>query len=154
MNFWSVILPTILLLQKLWSQPLLGPDTHFHHPQTDTPHRDGAAWSLLLLHAKGFRFMREEFCQRHLRGSLLRRDKWGGDEKLMCFLLFLCLQIKPLYQQLHAYVRHRLEQAYGSQFISSTGCLPAHLLGTTTRPCRVSLALYTGRPPSRHMGTE
>uniref|UniRef100_A0A8B9VML1 Angiotensin-converting enzyme n=1 Tax=Anas zonorhyncha TaxID=75864 RepID=A0A8B9VML1_9AVES len=38
-------------------------------------------------------------------------------------------QIKPLYQQLHAYVRHRLEQAYGSQFISSTGCLPAHLLG-------------------------
>ncbi|NXX91219.1 ACE2 enzyme, partial [Centropus bengalensis] len=38
-------------------------------------------------------------------------------------------QIKPLYQQLHAYVRHRLEQVYGSKFISSTGCLPAHLLG-------------------------
>ncbi|XP_010136813.1 PREDICTED: angiotensin-converting enzyme 2 [Buceros rhinoceros silvestris] len=38
-------------------------------------------------------------------------------------------QIKPLYQQLHAYVRHRLEQAYGSNLISSTGCLPAHLLG-------------------------
>ncbi|NXP15132.1 ACE2 enzyme, partial [Thinocorus orbignyianus] len=38
-------------------------------------------------------------------------------------------QIKPLYEQLHAYVRYRLEQAYGSQFISSTGCLPAHLLG-------------------------
>ncbi|NXC15860.1 ACE2 enzyme, partial [Corythaeola cristata] len=38
-------------------------------------------------------------------------------------------QIKPLYQQLHAYVRYRLEQVYGSELISSTGCLPAHLLG-------------------------
>ncbi|NXS69004.1 ACE2 enzyme, partial [Pandion haliaetus] len=38
-------------------------------------------------------------------------------------------QIKPLYKQLHAYVRHRLEQIYGPEFISSTGCLPAHLLG-------------------------
>ncbi|XP_065597441.1 angiotensin-converting enzyme 2 isoform X2 [Cyrtonyx montezumae] len=38
-------------------------------------------------------------------------------------------QIKPLYQQLHAYVRHRLEQAYGSELINPTGCLPAHLLG-------------------------
>ncbi|NWW89629.1 ACE2 enzyme, partial [Rhynochetos jubatus] len=38
-------------------------------------------------------------------------------------------QIKPLYQQLHAYVRHRLEQVYGPELISSTGCLPAHLLG-------------------------
>ncbi|XP_008492997.2 angiotensin-converting enzyme 2 [Calypte anna] len=38
-------------------------------------------------------------------------------------------QIKPLYQQLHAYVRHQLEQVYGPKLISSTGCLPAHLLG-------------------------
>ncbi|NWH45817.1 ACE2 enzyme, partial [Fregata magnificens] len=38
-------------------------------------------------------------------------------------------QIKPLYQQLHAYVRHRLEHVYGPELISSTGCLPAHLLG-------------------------
>uniref|UniRef100_A0A803Y426 Angiotensin-converting enzyme n=1 Tax=Meleagris gallopavo TaxID=9103 RepID=A0A803Y426_MELGA len=38
-------------------------------------------------------------------------------------------QIKPLYQQLHAYVRHRLEQVYGSELINPTGCLPAHLLG-------------------------
>ncbi|NXL50610.1 ACE2 enzyme, partial [Podilymbus podiceps] len=38
-------------------------------------------------------------------------------------------QIKPLYQQLHAYVRHRLEQVYGTELINSTGCLPAHLLG-------------------------
>ncbi|NXA46901.1 ACE2 enzyme, partial [Nothocercus julius] len=38
-------------------------------------------------------------------------------------------QIKPLYEQLHAYVRHRLEQVYGPELISPTGCLPAHLLG-------------------------
>ncbi|XP_025976569.2 angiotensin-converting enzyme 2 [Dromaius novaehollandiae] len=38
-------------------------------------------------------------------------------------------QIKPLYEQLHAYVRHRLEQFYGPELISSTGCIPAHLLG-------------------------
>ncbi|KFV78381.1 Angiotensin-converting enzyme 2 [Struthio camelus australis] len=38
-------------------------------------------------------------------------------------------QIKPLYEQLHAYVRYRLEQVYGPELISSTGCLPAHLLG-------------------------
>uniref|UniRef100_A0A8C0UED1 Angiotensin-converting enzyme n=1 Tax=Cyanistes caeruleus TaxID=156563 RepID=A0A8C0UED1_CYACU len=38
-------------------------------------------------------------------------------------------QIKPLYEQLHAYVRHKLGQAYGPELISSTGGLPAHLLG-------------------------
>ncbi|NXR07170.1 ACE2 enzyme, partial [Semnornis frantzii] len=38
-------------------------------------------------------------------------------------------QIKPLYQQLHAYVRHKLEEIYGPDLISSTGCIPAHLLG-------------------------
>ncbi|XP_027757151.1 angiotensin-converting enzyme 2 [Empidonax traillii] len=38
-------------------------------------------------------------------------------------------QIKPLYEQLHAYVRHHLERVYGPELISSTGCLPAHLLG-------------------------
>lgn len=38
-------------------------------------------------------------------------------------------QIKPLYEQLHAYVRHKLGQQYGPELISSTGGLPAHLLG-------------------------
>uniref|UniRef100_A0A674GHV0 Angiotensin-converting enzyme n=1 Tax=Taeniopygia guttata TaxID=59729 RepID=A0A674GHV0_TAEGU len=38
-------------------------------------------------------------------------------------------QIKPLYEQLHAYVRHKLGQVYGPKLISSTGGLPAHLLG-------------------------
>ncbi|XP_036295422.1 angiotensin-converting enzyme 2 [Pipistrellus kuhlii] len=38
------------------------------------------------------------------------------------------LEIKPLYEQLHAYVRAKLMNAYPSR-ISPTGCLPAHLLG-------------------------
>ncbi|XP_006835673.1 PREDICTED: angiotensin-converting enzyme 2 [Chrysochloris asiatica] len=37
-------------------------------------------------------------------------------------------KIKPLYQQLHAYVRTKLMNTY-PQRISQTGCLPAHLLG-------------------------
>lgn len=37
-------------------------------------------------------------------------------------------EIKPLYEQLHAYVRAKLMNAYPSK-INPTGCLPAHLLG-------------------------
>ncbi|XP_029095804.1 angiotensin-converting enzyme 2 [Monodon monoceros] len=37
-------------------------------------------------------------------------------------------EIKPLYEQLHAYVRAKLMDAYPSR-ISPTGCIPAHLLG-------------------------
>ncbi|XP_053166645.1 angiotensin-converting enzyme 2 [Hemicordylus capensis] len=38
-------------------------------------------------------------------------------------------QIKPLYLELHAYVRHHLRRVYGSDHIDPNGCLPAHLLG-------------------------
>lgn len=38
------------------------------------------------------------------------------------------LQIKPLYEHLHAYVRTKLMDTYPS-YINPTGCLPAHLLG-------------------------
>nr|DBA34374.1 TPA: hypothetical protein GDO54_001937 [Pyxicephalus adspersus] len=38
-------------------------------------------------------------------------------------------QILPLYKELHAYVRGKLQQKYGAQYIKSTGGLPAHLLG-------------------------
>ncbi|XP_068126885.1 angiotensin-converting enzyme 2 [Hyperolius riggenbachi] len=38
-------------------------------------------------------------------------------------------QIVPLYRELHAYVRAKLQQHYGERYITSTGCLPAHLLG-------------------------
>ncbi|XP_066477411.1 angiotensin-converting enzyme 2 [Tiliqua scincoides] len=38
-------------------------------------------------------------------------------------------QIKPLYRELHAYVRHNLRRVYGEHRIDPQGCLPAHLLG-------------------------
>lgn len=38
-------------------------------------------------------------------------------------------QVEPLYRQLHAYVRRRLYETYGSGVIDLQGPLPAHLLG-------------------------
>ncbi|XP_067882277.1 angiotensin-converting enzyme 2 [Heterodontus francisci] len=38
-------------------------------------------------------------------------------------------EIMPLYKELHAYVRAKLRDTFGPEHISSTGCLPAHLLG-------------------------
>jgi len=37
--------------------------------------------------------------------------------------------VKPLYQQLHAYVRNRLRRHYGPSLINETGPIPEHLLG-------------------------
>ncbi len=39
------------------------------------------------------------------------------------------LQIKPLYEALHAYVRRRLTEKYGSDVVGPDGLIPAHLLG-------------------------
>lgn len=38
-------------------------------------------------------------------------------------------QIKPLYEQLHAYVRKKLRDLYGPERISREAPLPAHVLG-------------------------
>ena len=37
--------------------------------------------------------------------------------------------LKPLYEQLHAYVRYHLHMKYGSELIDLNGPIPAHLLG-------------------------
>lgn len=37
--------------------------------------------------------------------------------------------LAPLYRQLHAYVRRRLVESYGSEHVRPDGPLPAHLLG-------------------------
>lgn len=37
--------------------------------------------------------------------------------------------IKPLYEQIHGYVRHRLRRHYGADVVSETGPIPMHLLG-------------------------
>ena len=38
-------------------------------------------------------------------------------------------QLKPLYEQLHCYVRARLARKYGAKLVPAGGALPAHLLG-------------------------
>jgi len=41
----------------------------------------------------------------------------------------LWTQVQPLYESLHAYVRTRLNQKYGSAVVPPNGMIPAHLLG-------------------------
>ncbi|XP_017853861.1 angiotensin-converting enzyme [Drosophila busckii] len=38
-------------------------------------------------------------------------------------------EIRPLYEQVHGYVRYRLRQHYGNEVVSEKGPLPMHLLG-------------------------
>ncbi|KAK3605974.1 hypothetical protein CHS0354_019652 [Potamilus streckersoni] len=41
----------------------------------------------------------------------------------------LFLELAPLYENLHAYVRRKLKQYYGADKFPSTGHIPAHILG-------------------------
>lgn len=41
----------------------------------------------------------------------------------------LWMQLKPLYQQLHAYVRRKLRETYGEKYVSRHGPIPASILG-------------------------
>jgi len=38
-------------------------------------------------------------------------------------------EIRPLYLQIHGYVRYRLRKHYGESVVSETGPIPMHLLG-------------------------
>ncbi|XP_069676336.1 angiotensin-converting enzyme-like isoform X2 [Periplaneta americana] len=52
-----------------------------------------------------------------------------NDRYLKKKILRLWLQLRPLYVQLHAYVRRKLREYYGDAVVSKKGCIPAHLLG-------------------------
>jgi peptidyl-dipeptidase A len=57
---------------------------------------------------------------------------WQADYEVPDFeeqLAKLWTDVKPLYQQLHAYVRKRLRDKYGDNIVSEKGPIPAHLLG-------------------------
>ena len=53
---------------------------------------------------------------------------WYEDKDLESMVEGFWDKLKPLYQELHAYVRYRLRQKYGDK-VSKTGSIPAHLLG-------------------------
>ncbi|GLH10915.1 Angiotensin-converting enzyme [Gryllus bimaculatus] len=48
-------------------------------------------------------------------------------------------QMRPLYQQLHAYVRRHLRMRYGDAEVTQQGPIPAHLLGTIKQCTRVDM---------------
>lgn len=41
--------------------------------------------------------------------------------------------VKPLYEELHTYVRRKLRELYGPEKINSAAPLPSHVLGTHKR---------------------
>ncbi|CAH2105253.1 unnamed protein product [Euphydryas editha] len=59
-------------------------------------------------------------------------ELWQSEYEVSDFeeqLAKLWEDVKPLYQQLHAYVRKRLRDKYGENIVSARGPIPAHLLG-------------------------
>src|SRR5690606_23151604 len=59
---------------------------------------------------------------------------WKGhydmsDEEFVAEMDRLYVQVKPLYEQLHCYVRAKLSSKYGRDKVDPTGGIPAHLLG-------------------------
>ncbi len=61
-------------------------------------------------------------------------DIWKGhydmsSEAFVAEMDRLYVQLKPLYEQLHCYVRAKLSERYGKDKVSPTGSIPAHLLG-------------------------
>ena len=51
------------------------------------------------------------------------------DDKIGVIVETLWKKVKPLYEELHAYVRRKLMEKYPGRGISGTGPIPAHLLG-------------------------
>ncbi|KAJ0179018.1 hypothetical protein K1T71_005793 [Dendrolimus kikuchii] len=60
-------------------------------------------------------------------------EEWQSNYEMPDFesqLAKVWKDVKPLYQQLHAYVRKRLRDKYGDDVVSAKGPIPAHLLGS------------------------
>lgn len=57
-------------------------------------------------------------------------------------------EIRPLYQQIHAYVRHSLRQKYGD-LVSEDGLIPMHLLGNLWAQSWESVYKFTAPYPNK-----
>ncbi|XP_058124050.1 angiotensin-converting enzyme-like [Anopheles coustani] len=60
-------------------------------------------------------------------------------------------QIRPLYEQLHAYVRYKLGQNYGDKVVSPTGPIPMHLLGDLWAQTWDNIADFTTPYPHKQL---
>ena len=59
-------------------------------------------------------------------------EAWRSDYETSTFeadLEDLYVELKPLYEQLHAYVRRKLMSFYGKENFPESGHIPAHLFG-------------------------
>ena len=62
-------------------------------------------------------------------GSMWRSNYDMKPEEFSAEMERLWQQVKPLYDSLYTYTRHRLAKKYGSQIVPETGPIPAHLFG-------------------------
>ncbi|XP_062548667.1 angiotensin-converting enzyme-like [Armigeres subalbatus] len=60
-------------------------------------------------------------------------------------------QIKPLYEQIHAYVRFKLREKYGPEVVSETGPIPIHLLGNLWGQVWENIADFTTPFPEKKL---
>jgi hypothetical protein len=59
--------------------------------------------------------------------------------------------VKPLYLQLHAYVRRELRKKYGEDIVSKDGPIPAHLLGNAWAQTWANIADFTIPFPGKQL---
>ncbi|XP_039447371.1 angiotensin-converting enzyme-like isoform X2 [Culex pipiens pallens] len=60
-------------------------------------------------------------------------------------------QIRPLYEQIHAYVRHKLRERYGEDVVSEKGPIPMHLLGNMWAQTWDNVADFTTPYPNSQL---
>lgn len=60
-------------------------------------------------------------------------------------------KVKPLYLQLHAYVRRELRKKYGDDIVSKDGPIPAHLLGNMWAQTWANIADFTTPYPGKQL---
>jgi peptidyl-dipeptidase A len=60
-------------------------------------------------------------------------------------------QLKPLYEQLHAYVRFKLQEKYGDRIVSSKGPIPMHLVGNMWAQTWDEIADFTTPFPNKKL---
>ena len=62
-------------------------------------------------------------------GALWRANYDMAPEAFSAEMERLWQQVKPLYDALHTYTRHKLRQQYGAELVPAEGPIPAHLFG-------------------------
>lgn len=118
---WSLDLDLAQLLAKSKSYPKLLHAWEGWHDAAGVPQRDNDI-ELVELSNEASR----------LDGFKDTGDYWNSRYEPSMFeedLEYIYQQLKPLYLNLHAYVRRKLHQRYGARYINLKGPIPAHLLG-------------------------